>query len=200
MNPETDEYLVARVKDEKDDDCLKELIARHSGVYVDMIRKFGGKALTDTQSSDLMSEKDFNIYMAAMTYDSSQSKFSTYLANRTKYKCLTNKTLNKKSAHIINFDDVEYDCETPEDNPCDSTQNNEYTKLLEEILEQIETHPDPRVPTVFKQRYFSTPNHKLRPWHQIASMVKMSIQGCIYLHDRTIKELQKNIQYEQNPF
>jgi len=200
MNPDTDEYLVTRIKDEKDDECLRELISRHSGIYVDMIRKFGGKALTDTQSSDLMSEKDFNIYMAAMTYDSSQSKFSTYLANITKYKCLTNKTLNKKSAHIINFDDVEYDCETSENNPCESTQHNESTELLNNMIKQIESHPDPRVPTVFKQRYFSTPNNKLKPWHKIASIVNLSVQGCINLHDRTIKELQKNIQYEQNPF
>jgi DNA-directed RNA polymerase specialized sigma subunit len=200
VNEETDEYLVTRVKDEKDNDCLKELISRHSGIYVDMIRKFGGKALTDTQSNDLMSEKDFNIYMAAMTYDSSQSKFSTYLANRTKYKCLTNKTANKKSSHIVNFDDVEYDCETPENNPCESTQDNESIKFLADIIKQIESHPDPRVATVFKQRYFSTQNHKLKPWHQIASILNLSIQGCINLHDRTIKELQKNVQYEQNPF
>jgi hypothetical protein len=200
MNSQTDEYLVDKIKEEKDSDCLKELIMRHSGIYIDMIRKFGGKALTDTQSNDMMSEKDFNIYMAAMSYDSSQSKFSTYLANMTKYNCLTNKTINKKCANIINFDDIQYDCETSELNPCDSTQHNESAKFLETIINKIESHPDPRVPTVFKQRYFSTPNNKLKPWRKIAPLVDLTVQGCINLHDRTIKELQNNIQHEQNPF
>jgi DNA-directed RNA polymerase specialized sigma subunit len=200
MNPQTDEYLVDKIKVEKDENCLKELIARHSGIYIDMIRKFGGKALTNTQSDDLMSEKDFNIYTAAMNYDSSQSKFSTYLANRTKYSCLTNKTINKKCAKIINFDDIEYDCESHEFNPRDSAQQSESNRFLNDIIKEIESHPDPRVPTVFKQRYFSTPNNKLKPWRQIAPMVKLTVQGCIDLHNRTIKELQNNIQYEQNPF
>lgn len=196
MIPETDEYLVKRIKEEKDNESLKELISRHSGIYVDMIRKFGGKALTDTQLDDMRSEKDFNIYMAAITHDASQSKFSTYLANRTKYKCLTNKTTNKKNSHIVNFDDVEYDCESGEDDPCEYSQANESRAFLHNILSDIEKHPDPRVPIVFKERYFSTSNHKLKPWHKIAPMVELSVQGCINLHERTVKELNKNIPHE----
>ena len=197
MNQITDDYLVKRIKDEKDNDSLKELISRHSGIYVDMIRKFGGKSLTDTQASDMMSDKDFNIYMAAMTNDASQSKFSTYLANRTRYGCLTNKTINKKSARIVNFDDIEYDIASNDDNPCDSSQTREF---LKKALDAIENHPDPRVITVFKQRYFSANNFKLKPWNQIAPMVNLSIQGCINLHERTIKELQKTIKNGQAAF
>lgn len=197
MNKTTDDYLVKRIKEEKDNDSLKELISRHSGIYVDMIRKFGGKSLTDTQASDMMSEKDFNIYMAAITHDASQSKFSTYLANRTRYGCLTNKTINKKSSKIINFNDVEYDLESKENDPCCSAQNKEF---LEKVLETIENHPDPRVVTVFKQRYFSTDNHKLRPWNEIAPMVNLSVQGCINLHSRTINEIKKTIKNGQAAF
>ena len=37
---ETDLHLINKVKKEKDIDSLKQLIDRHSGIYVDMVNKY----------------------------------------------------------------------------------------------------------------------------------------------------------------
>ena len=46
-----------------------------------------------------MEDKDYVIYKAALEYKpESKAKFSTHLANKTKYMCLTQKTKNKKNS------------------------------------------------------------------------------------------------------
>jgi hypothetical protein len=82
------------IKDENDESALHELISRHSGIYVDMLKKFGMSCLTQNQISDIMKDKDYVIYKAALEYDESKAKFSTHLANKAKYMCLTQKTKN----------------------------------------------------------------------------------------------------------
>ena len=37
---EKDLYLINRVKIKKDEDSLKKLIERHSGIYIDMVNKY----------------------------------------------------------------------------------------------------------------------------------------------------------------
>lgn len=197
MTENSDEYLIKEIKQHKDNESLKELISRHSGIYVEMIRRFGEKHLTATQIGDMMDDKDFNIYSAALEFDESKSKFSTYLANRTKYNCLTNKTLNKKNAKIINFDDIEFEQETKEDNPCQASLQREY---MMKICFLIEGHEDPRVTRIFKERYFSSNNKKLKPWKQIAKEIGLSIQGCINIHDNAIKQFQKIIKNDPITF
>ena len=85
-----------------------ELISRHSGIYVDMLKRFGMNCLTQNQVSDIMKDKDYVIYKAALEYDESKAKFSTHLANKTKYMCLTQKTKNKNNRITANFDDIKF--------------------------------------------------------------------------------------------
>ena len=71
----TDEFLIKEIKENQDNYSLKELINRHSGIYVAMIKRYGQKHLTETQLNDLMDDKDFNIYSAAIKFDKTKSKF-----------------------------------------------------------------------------------------------------------------------------
>lgn len=190
IQEETDIYLVKKIKDDNDEQALKELINRHSGIYMDMIRKFGSKSMSVTQVNDMLDDKDYQIYQAALDYKEDLSKFSTFLALKTKYICLTNKTQNKKNSIIVNFDDQEFKQEYLGDNPCEDSSKRE---LMKKVCFLIEDFPDKRVVKVFKERYFSTTNGKLKPWKLIAPMVEMSIQGCINLHDRHLKEFKKTI-------
>lgn len=192
-----DEYLIKEIKTSKDNDSLKELISRHSGIYVEMIRRYGEKHLTATQIGDMMDDKDFNIYSAALEYDENKSKFSTYLANRTKYNCLTNKTNNKKNSKIVNFDDIEFEQEAKEQNPCQASSQREFMK---KICYLIESHEDERVTKIFKERYFSSDGRKLTPWKKIAEIMDLSIQGCIDIHNRTIAQFQKQIKNDPIAF
>ena len=104
----TDSDLTEKIKESNDGDALSELISRHSGIYVDMLKKFGYRSLTENQISDIMGDKDYVIYKAALEYDPEKAKFSTHLANKAKYLCLTQRTKNKKNNLISNYDDLEF--------------------------------------------------------------------------------------------
>ena len=93
----TDSDLTEKVRMHNDGDALNELISRHSGIYVDMLKRFGYRTLTQNQISDIMEDKDYVIYKAALEYDPEKAKFSTHLANKTKYLCLTQRTKIKRT-------------------------------------------------------------------------------------------------------
>ena len=64
----TDTDLTTLVKKDNDELALQELISRHSGIYVDMLKKFGYNSLSFNQISDIMEDKDYVIYRAALEY------------------------------------------------------------------------------------------------------------------------------------
>ena len=193
----TDTLLVNKVKDDNDEKALEELIVRHSGIYVHMIKRFGGKSLNNLQINDMLDDKNYQIYKAALEFDDTKTKFSTYLAIKTKYLCLTHKTNNKKNSNIFNFDDFEFSLEDKGYNPSETLSRNEF---LSKIFSLIENHQDLRVKTIFKERYFSNTNGKLKAWKDIAQKVDLSIQGCINIHNKTVKEFQEKITDEQFTF
>ena len=62
MPPKEDQELAQKVKEDHDQEALIELIERHSGIYVHMIKCYGSKSLTQDQINNLIDEKDYNIY------------------------------------------------------------------------------------------------------------------------------------------
>jgi RNA polymerase sigma factor (sigma-70 family) len=194
---DSDPLLANLVKKSNDENALRELIFRHSGIYLDMIKKFGSRSLSHNQINDMVEDKNYQIYKAALEYDESKSKFSTYLALKTKYLCLTNKTNNKKNSNIVNFDEIEF---TQEHNGFDPSEESSRNESFLKIFNLINNHHDERIKLIFNERYFSNTNGSLKPWKQIASKVGLSIQGCINIHNKTIKEFQEKITNEQLNF
>lgn len=189
----TDPFLTKRVKEENDEKALLELVNRHSGIYVDMVRKFGSKSLSHNQIGDILDEKEYNIYKAALDYDETRSKFSTHLANKAKYICLTEKTKNKKKSPI-NYNDVEFFIESTDNNPQEECLDNEaYCR----IMNMINNHDDKRIRVIFFERYFCGKLNKLKPWNQIAEKVGLSTQGCINIHNKTIEQFKNRIKNEK---
>lgn len=135
----TDCALTDLIKRENSEDALNELILRHSGIYVDMLKKFGFKCLTNNQVQDIMSEKDYVIYKAALEYDENKAKFSTHLANKAKYLCLTQKTKNKNNKISSNFEDVQFSQKDKGSNPAESCDLND---SFARILNLINKHKD----------------------------------------------------------
>ena len=64
----TDTDLTVLIQEKNDELALHELISRHSGIYVDMLKKFGYNGLSFNQISDIMQDKDYVIYKAALEY------------------------------------------------------------------------------------------------------------------------------------
>ena len=193
----TDCALTDLIKRENNEDALNELILRHSGIYVDMLKKFGFKCLTNNQVQDIMSEKDYVIYKAALEYDENKAKFSTHLANKAKYLCLTQKTKNKNNKISSNFEDVQFSQKDKGSTPAESCDLND---SFARILNLISKHKDKRLQTIFHERYFCGRRGKLQPWKEVAKKLNLSAQGCINIHDKAIKELNYKINNETIKF
>ena len=54
----TDTDLTLLVQEKNDEVALGELISRHSGIYVDMLKKFGYNSLSFNQISDIMQDNE----------------------------------------------------------------------------------------------------------------------------------------------
>ena len=91
----SDNQLVKNIQNSIDsENSLKELVSRHSGIYLDMVHGYSSKNNTSSME-EMIKEKEYEIYVSALNYNPNKgAKFSTYLGNQTKWKCLN--ILNKK--------------------------------------------------------------------------------------------------------
>jgi len=186
----SDPHLTSLVKEEDNEEALSLLIDRHSGIYADMVKRYASKSLSINEIYDLMNEKDYVIYKAALEYDESKAKFSTHVGNKAKYLCLSKKTASKKNYRTLSFESIDYSEQSSEMHPNDKCEINEsFTK----IMSLINNHHDDRVKTIFKERYFGGERGKLNTWKKIGDQIGLSAQGCINIHDRTLLEFQKHV-------
>ena len=193
----TDSALTEMIRQERNEKALNELISRHSGIYIDMLKRYGINCLTENQVFDIMREKDYTIYRAALEYDERKAKFSTHLANKTKYLCLTQKTKNKKNRVVSNFDEINFCQKDKSSTPDEScTMNDSFSR----ILNLINKHKDKRLKIIFHERYFCGERGKLKPWKDVAKKINLSAQGCINIHDKAVRELNQKIDNEKIKF
>ena len=178
-----DVELVENIKNEKDvDDCLQELIERHTGIYLDIVNKYTQHTNTSNKL-DLIDEKDYNIYQTALKYKSDKgTKFPTFLGNETKWICLNKQNKIKKEKKVA-FDDIsEIDLAQEDDG------NKEKLEVFKKTIELAKQHEDKRVEKIFEMRYIIGEKNKVMPWKKISKELNMSIQGCINIHNSAIEE------------
>ena len=190
-----DEQLALSIqKHHKDaEKCLKVLINRHSGLCIDMINGYVSKSHNETLRQELIKEKDYQIYHSALKFDPTRgSKFSTYLGNEIKWKCLNIYNRNKKRQTVPVEEDLinYYSYGNP---PSDSRENSE---IFENIMSQAKSHPDKRVWVIFNLRYIEGKKNTVMPWKNISEELNMSIQGCINIHDSALKQFPNKIRKE----
>jgi DNA-directed RNA polymerase specialized sigma subunit len=185
---ESDLQLISKIKEDNDSTCLSELIERHSGIYIYIVDKFTKHKNPLINRDSMLEEKDFAIYKSAINYDPSKSaKFSTYLANQTKWSCLNEINYAKKN-NTLNIDEI---YQTPSEE-----------QRCPEILEKLEAfdlfcgmlneEKDKRVKKIIDIRY-NTSNNKLIPWRLVSEELDLSIQGCINIHNKFIKKVTKKL-------
>jgi len=187
---QTDLTLINNIKDRRDEDSLLELINRHSGIYHTMVNYFLSGTQNIGEKSALAEEKVLNIYSSALSYDPDRNtKFSTHLANQTKWKCLNIINKKKRNREIYLDDDnsfIEPSCESF----LSQIKKKEVFKVFESCLKE---ENDERVKKIVDLRY-NTNNNKLRAWRVIATEMCMSIQGCINIHNKFIQKVKKKTQ------
>jgi len=189
--------LIKKVKQSKDEESLKELIDRHSGIYLDMVNKYIPNFHEGIYKKDIIQEKDFSIYDAIIKFDESKkTKFSTYLGNITKWKCLNiyNKKLKFPQESVDSavyvtrmgdrfsgdYSELKQD---PDINHIEEVEN------MQNVHNIVNNFKDERVKEIFEMRY--NYGQKLTPWKKIAKKLDLSIQGCINIHNKYLEEIKK---------
>jgi DNA-directed RNA polymerase specialized sigma subunit len=188
---ESDFSLIEKVKNNGDENSLTELIERHSGIYLEMVNSVIPNNCDFLDKNDIIDEKNFSIYKAIMNFDESKNtKFSTYLGNETKWKCLNifNRGVKYKYLDIDNYkEDVTFveDCKISEI----------FSKeILKKIFELAYSHKDKRIKDIINLRYQVGNGNKTMTWKNISEKVNVSIQGCINIHNKFIEEIKKDLQ------
>ena len=191
---ESDLSLIEKVKNNSDVDSLQLLIERHSGIYLNMINSVIPNSCDFLDKDDLIEDKNFSIYKAIMNYDENKNtKFSTYLGNETRWKCLNlfNRGTKYKYLDINDFND---DQNLSNDTVVQDISSKE---MLDKVFNLADTHEDQRVKKIINLRYKVGNKNKTMPWKDISEKVNVSIQGCINIHDRFIEEIKKELQNVQ---
>jgi len=192
----SDEELVKNIKEDRNpQDNLSELINRHSGIYLEMINGYTTKSLNQSFRDEMLADKEYQIYASALKYNPEKgAKFSTYLGNETKWKCLNFYNKNKRHPSIpiqeelIDFFNYKF----VEENSPNIIKN----EIFQKIISKAKQHPDQRVGKIFHLRYVEGRNNTVMPWKYISSKLKLSIQGCINIHNTAIKQLQQSFNKE----
>jgi DNA-directed RNA polymerase specialized sigma subunit len=129
-----------------------------------------------------------------MNFDENKNtKFSTYLGNETRWKCLNmfNRGTKYKYIDIDNFkEDINFSHD-------EIISNISSKEMLDKIFEMADSHCDERVKEIINLRYKVGSGNKTMPWKNISEKLNVSIQGCINIHDRFIEEIKKEIQNVQ---
>lgn len=185
---DTDLSLIEKIKAENNSNSLQELIDRHSGIYIDIVNKTVSDSCSFVNKKDILLDKDFYIYNAALKYDlSKNTKFSTYLANETRWRCLNLYNKNKKMIEEP-LDDSINEKSSSEDFVSDLQKS----EIIQKIMELARKNPDKRIEKILDMRYCISYN-KAHSWKEISKSLNMSIQGCIDIHNKFIKKIQKEL-------
>ena len=191
-NTETDLQLIKRLQAHPDDSsAVDELTSRHSGIYINMVTLYT-PASSLSNRNELLAEKAYHIYQAALKYDPHKgAKFSTYLGNETKWMCLNIYNKNKRSPEVIVEDivlELNQDFRTEE-----IRENNLDKELFCSIMDAVNRYSDKRISKIFHLRYVEGHKNKVMPWKLVSQELGMSIQGCINIHDSTIKKIKNKL-------
>lgn len=187
----TDNELVNNIKDGKlIEDSLRELMERHSGIFYKITHRYLDKAENNYEKENILGNVELVFYNSSLRYDENKkTKFSTFIGNETRWLCLDVLNKNKKSVSMVFNEGLFNFLKTDKDekpNP----------DLLENIFEIIKNHDDNRALNVFKTRYLDPKFNKLTPWRIVSKKVGLSIQGCIDLHNRILKDVKSQIKNE----
>jgi len=187
MNEVTDVELVKNVKNLKCDASLKVLIERHSALCFDTFKKYN-RALVEkgVNIDDLLEEKDYLIYRCTLNFDETKnSKFSTWLANHVKYKCLTNITKQKWS--------VSLDDENNSQMTSKLTENkDDFSEKRDFVFNLLSQMRDKRLEKIIAMRYYGDKNS--RKWKNISKELGITYQTAITLHKKALDFLKTKIQ------
>lgn len=171
--------LVMQVKETGDSAAMSQLIAQHSGVFINVLERSLPTDSFSTQKQDFLAEKNWHMYDAVMKYKPESSmKFSTYLGQTIKWKCLTLKNRGPDKDTVF-IDSLEVPPAENEPQDCSDKEK------IETIFQYAENYHNPLARKIVNLRYNS--NEKLS-WKQLAKKLDISVSWATLVHGEFIKD------------
>jgi DNA-directed RNA polymerase sigma subunit (sigma70/sigma32) len=184
-------------KDNNVESNLANLVNRHSGIYLDMVNAYSSNDNPYIDRDELIKDKEYKIYLAALNFDENRgAKFSTYLGNETKWSCLNTYNKNKRKP-VFNSEYIENISDNPGLNE-ESMKESLKRDMFDKVLLIIKKHPDKRVEKIFNMRYIIGTKNKVMAWKDIGDEMKLSIQGCINIHNSAVVHVREELKGELN--
>ena len=178
MSELTDIQLIKEVKEKNDSDALKELISRHTGIYLEIINRYSYVPVFDKW--ELIDNKDYNIYRYALDYkEDRNTKFSSYIGNRVKYECKNIIT------HMIETEEINED-KLMDDHPV----IDENTEFLQIILNAAKEIPDKRFYSIIEMKFLAKEPATL---DKIGKVFGISNERVRQIFEKNLKILRKKL-------
>jgi DNA-directed RNA polymerase specialized sigma subunit len=191
----TDAELIDSIKRKEDSNALVILTDRHAPLYASTITKLARKFNNWNNVSELLGEKYFVAYNAALRFDPGRNtKFSTFLANEAKWAYLNRCNKQKRISKQVHVQDQFLEkLGTVESNPQKDLVERD---TLVFIFKALSLHPDKRIKKIFTMRYKTGKGNKVMPWHEVGGRVGLSAQGCINIHSTGIQFIKEKLKKE----
>ena len=171
---------VISVKDNGCGGCFSRLIALHSNLFYKICGKYTyALSKNAIPSSDVYDNKNFVFLDSILTFDQTRgTKFSTWLANKSRFFCLNLLYSRRK---IVNFpnDEIKKIIEGS------ASTDNCKIKIKDEFdyaMFLLGSLKDKRIKNVFELRDLK--GEKKANWKSIAEKMNVSVQTAINLHSR----------------
>lgn len=178
-----------------DDLATRQIIDQHSGIYVDMSRRYIASEITPPHIKDEVElSKDYVIFSSIQSFDPSRgTKFSTWLANQTKFFCLNQLNKSRRQPQTISLFIDPDKGENPINNlPEIETQNENQLFLIEKIEMLLNEIKSEEVKRVIRSKYLSN-TRKPKTYTEIAEEMNVSVQTVINWHNKFIDFAQKKL-------
>ena len=181
-----DQELIKKVKDNACSESLNELATRHSGICYKIFGKFASSVEKKGKDfQDLTNNKVYFIYKAAISFKAGKkARFSTWLGNYIRYKCLD--FLNE-TEYCLNFESKESQVYINNDS---ANRFEEKASLLDKkefVFDALSQLKDKRIESIYRLRYFTY--YPKMSWKRIGEHIGVSTQTAINLHEKGKKAI-----------
>ena len=190
IDPDVDDLeLVSSVRNNQDSGALTILMDRHSGIFNQVLNKFTPPSLSSSERQDFFEEKPFIFFEAINSFrEEDNVKFITWLANKTRFICLSKRSQEMKKPSFCLFDET-YSKATSVTPEYIQTQKEEVL----EILDLVEDEFGEGAKEIFIQRYFGGDKKKGLTFSEISESVGRSPQSIQNKHSEVLKFLRQKL-------
>jgi hypothetical protein len=131
--------LIGRIKQSNDSAATRELVHRHTGIYISVIQKYEGYSdfKARANAEDLKEDKFVNIYQWALKYDPNREtasgkpmQFGSYVGEMAKFLCKGAISKGTEKVELTDFNSPE--------NEDSVTNTAEKDSAMESVREQVE--------------------------------------------------------------